>query len=354
MLRYTEGNIIEADAEALVNTVNTVGVMGKGIALMFKEAYPENYHAYVEACERREVQVGSVFVTELPRKLTTGTRWILNFPTKKHWRHRSRLEWIEEGLHDLRRVIEEKGIRSIAVPSLGCGNGGLQWSEVRQLIERMLGDMEGVDIQVFQPTQRYHNVAKRSGVRKLTPARALVAELVRRYWLLGIECSLLEIQKLAYFLQREIKALNLPDPLNLEFSANRYGPYADRLRHLLDALDGSYLHCRKRISDATPWDAIWFDLATADRLAAYLKTEAKQYLPALESTAELIDGFESPHGMELLATVDWLLNRAQCEPTVEAVRSAIQRWPDNAGNRKQRLFDDRMLEIALSRLRPAA
>jgi O-acetyl-ADP-ribose deacetylase (regulator of RNase III) len=351
---FTKGNVLDADVQALVNTVNTVGVMGKGIALMFKEAFPENFRAYQAACKEGEVTTGLIFVTELPLKLMGGPRWILNFPTKRHWRHRTRIEWIEEGLRDLRRVIEEKGIRSVAIPPLGCGAGGLHWDNVRPLIERALGDLEGVDVHVYEPTSRYQNVAKPKGAEKLTPARALVAELVRRYWVLGIECSLLEIQKLTYFLNREIRGADLHDPLRLTFAAERYGPYADRLRHLLDALDGSYLHCERRISDAKYSDAIWFNDAKKERVAAYLKSEGKAYLPALEKTSELIDGFESPHGMELLATVDWILGHEGCAPTVDGVREGLHQWPDNAGERKQRLFDDRMLRMAIDRLTATA
>lgn len=350
MIHFTRGNVLEADVEALVNTVNTVGVMGKGIALMFKEAYPENFRLYEAACQRGEVDVGSIFVTELPSRLAGGPRWILNFPTKEHWRGRTRIEWIEQGLLDLRRVLQDRGIRSVAVPPLGCGQGGLRWADVRPLIVRELANLEGIDVHVYEPTAEYQNIAKRNGVEKLTPARALVSELIRRYWVLGIECSLLEIQKLAYFLVKTVRDLGLDDPLGLEFSANRYGPYSDRLRHLLDQLDGSYLHCRKRISDATPRDAIWFDESKTDRIAAYLKSAGKMYLPAVERTADLIDGFESPLGMELLATIDWLLERQGCSPSLDAIREGLNQWPDNAGARKQKLFDDRMIRTALDRL----
>lgn len=352
MMRFTRGNLLEADVEALVNTVNTVGVMGKGIALMFKEAFPENFREYAAACKGDQVRIGSIFVTELPRRLTGGPRWILNFPTKEHWRGATRIEWIQEGLRDLRRVIEEKGIRSVAIPPLGCGQGGLRWETVRPLIRDALADLDAVDIHVYEPSREYHKVTKRNGVEKLTPARALVAELVRRYWVLGIECSVLEIQKLVYFLDRVIDELELDNPLRLEFSANRYGPYADRLRHLLDTLDGSYLHCSKRLADATPTDTIWFEQAKTERVVAFLKSEAKAYAAALEKTSELIEGFESPLGMELLATVHWLLAEEGCRPTLEAVREALAHWPDNAGQRKQRLFDDRMLTLALERLVP--
>jgi hypothetical protein len=226
---------------------------------------------------------------------------------------------------------------------------------VRPRIEAALAGLD-TEVLVFEPTQKYQNVAKRSGVEKLTPARALIAELVRRYWVLGMECSLLEIQKLAWFLEREVERFN-PDrnPLKLQFVAHKYGPYANRLDHLLNSLDGSYLHCDKRITDADPLDVIWFDDARKTLVQTYLKTEAKEYLPALEATAALIDGFESPYGMELLATVDWLLAREGLAPTVPALREGLRQWqggPDAAA-RKERLFDDRALAIALERLSPS-
>ncbi|MHB0916670.1 MAG: type II toxin-antitoxin system antitoxin DNA ADP-ribosyl glycohydrolase DarG [Thiobacillus sp.] len=352
MITFTQGNLLEARAEALVNTVNTVGVMGKGIALMFKERFGENFRRYAAACKAKEVQTGKMFVT--PVHELDGPRWIVNFPTKQHWRAPSRMEWVVEGLQDLRRFLIEQQVKSIAIPPLGAGNGGLKWADVREQIELALGDLD-IDILVFEPTKQYQNVAKRAGVEKLTPARALIAELVRRYWVLGMECSLLEIQKLAWFLERQIEKLQLK-PLDLRFEANKYGPYADRLRHLLEGLDGSYLHCEKRISDADPLDVIWFDDDHKLRVQTYLKTEANTFTQALESTAALIDGFESPFGMELLATVDWLLAREGVAPNVPALREGLRHWrggPDAAA-RKDHLFDDRALGIALERLTQAA
>lgn len=351
MIRYTQGNLLDAEVEAVVNTVNTVGVMGKGIALMFKETFPENFKRYEAACKAKEIQVGHMFVTE--RRELMGPKWIVNFPTKKHWRQPSKMEWVVEGLKDLRAFIQDKDIRSIAIPPLGSGNGGLEWPDVRAEIERALADLEGVDIVVYEPTSKYQNVAKRSGVQKLTIARALIVELVRRYWVLGMECSLLEIQKLAWFLERHIEKLCSDNPLDLRFKADKYGPYANRLVHLLDALDGSYLHCDKRLADAGPLDVIWFDEGKKEFVQAYLKQqEAKPYLEALSATSEVIDGFESPLGMELLATVDWLLVRENCTATVEGIKEGLRSWPGGteAANRKLKLFDDRLIGLALDRL----
>jgi O-acetyl-ADP-ribose deacetylase (regulator of RNase III) len=351
MIRYTTGNLLEADVDALVNTVNTEGVMGKGIALMFKERFPDNYKRYQAACKADEVRIGKMFATEVQE--LDGPKWVINFPTKRHWRPPSKLEWIVEGLQDLRNFLREKQIKSVAIPPLGAGNGGLVWASVREQIEHALGDLSEIDVLVYEPTPKYQNVAKHTGVDKLTPARALIAEMVRRYWVLGMECSLLEVQKLAWFLERSLERYSASNPLDLRFEANKYGPYADRLRHLLNGLDGSYLHCDKRISDAGPLDVIWFDDSRKDYLAVYLKgEEVKRFLPALEHTAAIVDGFESPFGMELLATVDWLRSRLGVESSVDALVVALGEWPTGpeAADRKRRLFSRDDLAAALERL----
>lgn len=353
MIHYTQGNLLEADVEALVNTVNTVGVMGKGIALMFKERFPHNMQAYARACKAGEVMTGKMFVTETGELM--GPRWIVNFPTKQHWRAKSRMEWIEAGLEDLHDFVVRQQIKSIAIPPLGAGNGGLDWSQVKPKIEQALSDLSDVEIWVYEPTKKYQNVAKKSGVNKLTPARALVAELVRRYWILGMECSLLEIQKLAWFLQRVIESQGLKNVLQLNFAANNYGPYANNLDHLLNALDGSYLKSDKRIPDSDPLDVIAFNDEKKQQVEVYLATEAREYLPALRKATEIIDGFESPYGMELLATVDWLVTREGCQPTLESIKSGLANWPAGKkwAERKLSLFDDRSLQIAIDRVSQA-
>ncbi|MGA3129033.1 MAG: macro domain-containing protein [Candidatus Korobacteraceae bacterium] len=352
MMKFLQGNLLDARVEALVNTVNTVGVMGKGIALMFKEAFPNNFRAYEYACKHNEVRIGRMFVTE--NAAFKGPHWIINFPTKEHWRPPSKIEWIVEGLQDLRRVVEERGINSIALPPLGSGNGGLDWRDVRPEIERALGGLEGIEILVFEPTQKYQNVAKPTGVEKLTPARALIAEMVRRYWVLGIDCTYLEVQKLGWFMERTVYALGIDDPFKgLGFTADKYGPYSERLRHLLNGLDGTYLHCDKRLGDAGPTDTIWFDEHKRRFVDLFLQQEENRHLGmVLDRTAEVIDGFESPFGMELLATVDWLIEREHCAPSVAGIRTGLKNWPagEEAAERKLRLFDDRLVGLALDRI----
>ena len=350
MIRFTQGNLLEADAEALVNTVNTVGVSGKGIALMFKEAFPENFRAYEAASKAGRVVAGGLFITE--RHDMLGPRYIINFATKQHWRHPSKLVWIKEGLKALRHEVETRGIRSIAIPPLGAGNGGLQWADVRPLIEDALRDL-ATDIVVFEPTQTYQNVVKRQGVEKLTPARALMAEMIRRYEVLGFDCSMLEAQKLAWFLSRAINRAGLADPIANDFAANRYGPYSDKVRHLLNSLDGSYLECERRVADARTFDPIRFRHDRQDKISAYLTApDVSSYRPALDHASDVIDGFQSPHGLELLATIDWLHSENRVPVETDAMMTAIASWPgpDGAAERKVRIFSRNHVEVAVQHL----
>lgn len=351
MITYTTGNLLDANVEALVNTVNTVGVMGKGIALMFKERFPENTRAYEFACKAGEVRVGEVFVTQGAG--LWGPRWIINFPTKEHWRFATRIDWVQSGLASLRRVIIDNGIRSIAIPPLGCGNGGLDWTDVRPLIERALHDLQDVQVIVYEPSQQYHNAAKSSGVETLTPARALVAEAIRRYSAIGIECTLVESQKLAWFVERCVVSMKLDNPLNLRHTANRYGPYSHSLMKLLNALDGSYLHSEKRLADAAPFDRVWFDESKRTTMDSYLRSQGNgEWLRVLDAVDALIDGFESPLNIEALASVDWLHSQQNVNLDLPSMRTAISRWPTDsaAAERKNRFFNDALLSAACERI----
>ena len=162
MIRFTRGNLLEARVDALVNTVNTVGVMGKGIALMFKEAHPDNFRAYAATCKAGQLSPGGLFITE--RHSMFGRRLIINFATKDHWRHPSRLEWVRRGLVALRAEITTRAIQSIAIPPLGAGNGGLDWDDVKPLIVEALSDLD-CDIVIYEPTPAYQKIVKRNASR---------------------------------------------------------------------------------------------------------------------------------------------------------------------------------------------
>jgi O-acetyl-ADP-ribose deacetylase (regulator of RNase III) len=351
MIEYRRGNLFESGAAALVNTVNEVGAMRKGYALLFRDAFPANTSAYLDAVRAGRVRVGRMFVTE--NRTPGGPTWIINFPTKKHWRNPSKLEWIREGLRDLVRVVTERRIRSVALPPCGCGSGGLEWTAVQREIEGELSGLPDVHVIVFEPAETGPADSRRAGATGMTLAEALLVEMVRRYAVLGLHCTNFEVQKLAWFLDRAIRALGAPDPLHLSFEARKYGPVADRLGVLLDGLFGTYLRCEKRSSMAGPFDLIWFEDDYRDEVAEVLEgASGRPYLPALERAARVIDGFESPLGLELLATVDWLLVHDGVRPTRSAVKAAARHWPGGkpAVARKLRLLDDRRIDLALRRL----
>ncbi|MDZ4721202.1 MAG: macro domain-containing protein, partial [Roseiflexaceae bacterium] len=235
MITITQGNLLAASVEALVNTVNTVGVMGKGIALQFRQAFPENYAAYQAACRRKEVQPGRMLV--VPTNQLVGPRLIINFPTKRHWKGKSRIEDIDAGLIDLVRVVHEHAIQSIAIPPLGCGNGGLDWQDVRPRIEAAFAALPDVRVLLYEPDGAPDADTMPVGTRppKMTPARAALIGLMARYAEPGYRLSMLEIQKLAYFLQ------TAGEDLKLEFVKGPYGPYAETINHVLQRLESHHI-----------------------------------------------------------------------------------------------------------------
>jgi O-acetyl-ADP-ribose deacetylase (regulator of RNase III) len=212
MLEFRTGNILQADVEALVNAVNCVGIMGRGIALQFKNEFPENFRAYEAACARDEVQPGRMFVFET--RALTNPKLIINFPTKRHWRGKSRIEDIDAGLKALVEEIRKRGIRSIAIPPLGSGLGGLSWADVRPRIEAALRKIGDVRVIIFEPNGA--PVATRSReVPSMTPGRAALVVLMHRYLagLMDPFVTLLELHKLMYFMQEA------GEPLRLKYAA---------------------------------------------------------------------------------------------------------------------------------------
>ena len=247
MITFKQDNIFNIDAEAIINTVNTVGVMGKGIALQFKEKYPENFKVYKNACDNKEIYIGKVLTFETQQ--IYNPKYIINFPTKEHWRNPSKMEYIKSGLEDLKKFIIDKNIKSIAIPPLGAGNGKLEWNKVKKIIYNELKDLKNIDIIILEPSEDSYNNKKIETV-KLTNARAMVISLFQKYTILGYDLTLLEAQKLVYFLQR------FGEDLKLDYSKNIYGPYAVKLNHVLYDLEGSYLEGMK-YKDIKPMDKLY-------------------------------------------------------------------------------------------------
>lgn len=339
MIEYTSGDILACNADALVNTVNCVGVMGRGIALQFKKAYPDNFEAYAAACKRKDVRPGTMFVHETGR--LTPPRLIINFPTKRHWRGKSRIEDIEAGLGDLVRVIREQNIRSIAIPPLGSGLGGLVWDEVRSRIERALAELDDVQVLVFEPkgAPASNQMARTREAPKMTPGRAALIELMQRYLngLLDPLITLLELHKLMYFMQEA------GEPLRLKYVEHHYGPYAKNLRHVLNAVEGHLIEGYADAGDA-PDKPLSLLPGAAEQASQYLdRNEASR--SRYERVTRLVEGFESPDGLELLATVHWIMKKEGVTDS-ENVARRVHEWSP-----QKRRFSLRQLAIATDRLR---
>jgi O-acetyl-ADP-ribose deacetylase (regulator of RNase III) len=339
MIELKKGNLLDADAEALVNTVNTVGVMGKGIALQFRQAFPENFRAYEAACKRGQVQPGRMFVFHA--NTLHHPKIIVNFPTKRHWKGKSKIEDIDLGLKDLIEVVKREQIKSIAVPPLGCGNGGLKWSEVRPRIEKAFENVPAVKAYLYEPAgapkPAEMNVA--TSRPKMTGARAAILLLMSRYQVPGYRLTLLEIQKLAYFLQ------SAGEPLKLVFAKQKYGPYTEQLHHVLQRLEGHFI---RGYGDRSRDVSVTLVPGATEEAEAFLQgnsvTESR-----FERVAQLIQGLETPYGMELLATVQWVAMHedAMAKESLERAIAGVHNWSEH----KKRSFHPNHIAIAWKRLK---
>jgi len=338
MIIYKTGNILDAKADALVNTVNTVGVMGKGIALQFKNEFPENYKEYTAAAKRKEITVGKIQI--VPVNGLNGVKYVVNFPTKAHWRNPSKIEWIKDGLKDLHDKIGNLNIGSIAVPPLGCGNGGLNWEDVKPLIIETLSDLE-IDVYVYEPSAAIKEALKKEdkpSAARLTPARAMLLYLLYKYRALGEFASEFAAEKLSYFLQRFGET-----QLKLEFNKGLYGPYSGKVRHVLYALNGYYIKGYEQ-KEAKPFETLELVASKKDEVKDYIdKSSSFEEKERLDKVAEFIQGFESPYGLELLATVDFLSHTASLTDA-ESIKKEL--W----SQRKKDLFPLNHIQLAINHL----
>ena len=336
MIEFTTGDILRADAEALVNTVNCVGIMGRGVALQFKNAFPANFKAYEAACAREEVQPGRMFVFET-RELT-GPKFIINFPTKRHWRGKSRMEDIDSGLRALVAEIRNRRIRSIAIPPLGSGLGGLNWAEVRPRIEAALRGFDDLHVIVFEPNSAPVATKSRE-IPNMSPGRAALVVLIHRYLggLMDPFVTLLEIHKLMYFMQEA------GEPLRLKYAKAPYGPYAENLRHVLHAVEGHLVSGYADGGDA-PDNQIELVPGAVQDAEAFLNDKSET-VSRFDRVGKLVEGFETPFGLELLATVHWVATR---ENAIDADDAAAKVY---AWNERKKRFSPRQIGIAFETLR---
>jgi O-acetyl-ADP-ribose deacetylase (regulator of RNase III) len=331
MINFMTGDILRADTEALVNTVNCVGIMGRGIALQFRNAFPDNFKAYQVACDREEVQPGKMFVFET--RTLTNPKFIINFPTKRHWRGKSRMEDIDSGLKALVGEIQNRRIRSIAIPPLGSGLGGLDWADVRPRIEAALRGVNDLHVIIYEPNSIPVST-KSSEVPTMTSGRAALVVLMHRYLggLMDPFVTLIEVQKLMYFMQVA------GEPLRLRYIKHHYGPYADNLRHVLTKVEGHLVSGYHDGGDAPDKQLELVPGAVKDAenfLHADVETRTR-----FDRVGELVDGFETPFGLELLATVHWVVTQESAASSKDAV-AKVHAWNE----RKQR-FSPRQIEVA--------
>ncbi len=337
MISFKVGDILKSQTDAIVNTVNTKGVMGKGIALAFKKAYPKNFKIYEKACKEGEVEIGKMLITETGELFP---KYIINFPSKKHWRNPSKYEFIEKGLEDLIRVINEYNVQSISIPPLGSGNGRLDWMKVKDILTTYLKDIANdIEIVIFEPGYNDQIVSKPEKEISLTPARAIFVYLLKKYQVLGYQINLLVAQKMSYFMQR------FGEELNLDFEKGHYGPFSNNLTHLLKYINQSFISYNQ--NNNSPGTTLEIRDGRYNEVERYFDNNLdKEQKARAEKTLELIRGFESPYGLELLATIDFIVSKTNAKDISE-IAEEITNWT----KRKKTIMKPKHIELAYQRLK---
>jgi O-acetyl-ADP-ribose deacetylase (regulator of RNase III) len=336
MIVFKTGNVFSERVDAIVNTVNCVGVMGRGIAAQSKKLFPENFKSYKKACEKEDVKPGKMFV--VPVSTIDFPRYIINFPTKRHWKANSRLSDIDSGLVDLVRQIEALGIQSIAIPALGCGLGGLDWEDVRPMIIGRLEALPKVRVVIYEPAES-GSLPVTATVR-MTPGRAALLVLIDQY--LSTLCdpfiTLLEIHKLMYFLQEA------GEPLRLQFVKAHYGPFAENLRHVLLAIEGHFISGYQDGGD-TPRKEIKILPGAIEAAHSFLaQSKDPSTLSFCARVKSLVWRFEDSYSLELLATVHWLAAKEACN-SVDKIVAETHAWADH-----KRKFSRHDIRVAAEQL----
>ncbi|WP_288482464.1 macro domain-containing protein [uncultured Deinococcus sp.] len=334
MIEFRQGDMLQAKAEALVNTVNCVGVMGRGVALQFRNAFPDNYAKYVVACKRHEVEPGRMFITETGQ--FENPRYIINFPTKRHWKGKSRIEDIQLGLVDLVADVKRLDIRSVAIPPLGAGLGGLDWAQVRPLIVEAFAALPQVQVLIYEPLEAPSilSMARQRAVPSMTPGRAALVSLLHRYLggLMDPFVTLLEAHKLMYFMQEA------GQPLRLQYVKGPYGPFAENLSHVLKAVEG---HMLTGYADGGDQPDKQLELVPGViKDAETLLASDTESLSRFERVADLVGGFETPYGLELLSTVHFVAIRQGAATPTEALEQ-VHSW-----NSRKRQFTSEQVHLA--------
>jgi O-acetyl-ADP-ribose deacetylase (regulator of RNase III) len=337
MITYKIGDILQENTEAIINTVNCVGVMGRGIALQFKNRFPGNFKAYYFACKNNEVRPGHMFVHKINE--FSNPKFIINFPTKRHWRDKSKIEDIESGLQSLVCLINQLNIQSIAIPPLGCGLGGLDWQQVKPKIEAALQSInKTVDIVIYEPNETPVTMATPYPTEKMTAGRAALIGLMNIYLkgLLDPFITLIEVHKLMYFMQEA------GENLNLKFKKAPYGPYAENLRHVLQKIEGHFIHGYADGGD-NPSKQLTLLPGAQDNAIKFLENHTETQT-RFQQVSNLIKGFESPFGLELLSTVHWIIKKEGVH-SIDDIIEYTYKW-----NNHKKQFTERQIKIAVNTL----
>jgi O-acetyl-ADP-ribose deacetylase (regulator of RNase III) len=320
--------------------VNTEGVMGKGIALQFKKEFPHNYKVYAAACKKGELKPGKLLIVK-DQQLLGGSVWIINFPTKTSWRKPSEYVYIEKGLDELVKRLAEMDIKTIALPPLGSGNGGLDWHRVKEMIAEKLNPVSQQVI-VYEPNVLIGEKMKAERVQ-LTEARAMLLYMLYQLQRSGEFVSEFSCEKVSYFLQR----FGGKPYFRLDFQPNFYGPYSGKVRHVINYLNGSYIMGNSAM-DKKPFEALQLVADGEEAVVAYLNNKPDlQKITA--DTGAFLDGFYSEFALELLSTIDYIMQKENTSDFA-VIKTSLASWSD----RKRTLFaNDRFISIALERLKTA-
>ena len=322
MITYTTGNLLESDTEALVNTVNCEGYMGKGIAYQFKLKYPENNADYIKVCKNGSLKVGNLHYYREKNKL------IINFPTKDKWRANSKIEYIVEGLDSLIALIEKLNIKSISIPPLGSGNGGLVWSEVKNLIEQKLSKLDNnVQVFIFEPSKDY--VAQPLAEPKLSMSALVLMEIKK-----GLrKFDSLRLQKTAYF-------INIFSHQNyFKFTRHKFGPYDNSI----SIISKNIKEFRKyhNVNDVNELYKILLNKIVSDNV----ESKMSEILPAIKRATDYVNSIESNDDLECLATIVYLIDENKIL-TAEEIVEKFKLWSEDKANR----FSEKDILNSISKL----
>ncbi len=342
--KITQGDLLKQDdVDAIVNTVNCVGVMGKGIALQFKNKWPANFDEYQAACKASKVRPGQMLVHDSGGLVKPN--YIVNFPTKDHWRGASKIAYIRDGLVDLVSQVKRLGIRSIAIPPLGCGNGGLDWNEVRPLIESAFAALPDVEVRLFEPSGAPDpkTMEVRSKRPIMTAGRAAILKVLDTYRGLGYGLSKIEVQEACLFFAGSRGTAQ---------AAIRQAPIWALCRYLAARVEyhGRAFHSwtwQKAVS----WKrklSQWLTCATRRRRIQFILEHGNAELVQrkVERVGHLIEGFQSSYGMELLASVHWVATHDEHADTMDDALLAVRNW----NQRKHALMQPTHVAAAWNRL----